>query len=170
MSNHFNVYFLALMIALGSLLSGSVSASPTSNDIPQTPEHKAAIYLSELGSFESISFDRATPYSQLDQHPNLPDGLLISLDLKGAQVGDAFMVMQGKTLLAESSVKVPYQNLVTLNDNGLLEGIEKDALPSIVNYTPEDYDVDELEVGSGAVSYQSLLLLGLFSIFRQKIS
>ena len=113
MSNHFNVYFLALMIALGSLLSGSVSASPTSNDIPQTPEHKAAIYLSELGSFESISFDRATPYSQLDQHPNLPDGLLISFDLKGAQVGDAFMVMQGKTLLAESSVKVPYQNLVT---------------------------------------------------------
>ena len=41
MSNHFNAYFLALMIALGSLLSGSVSASPTSNDIPQTPELSA---------------------------------------------------------------------------------------------------------------------------------
>ena len=113
MSKHFTSYILVLMIALGSLLPGSLFASPTSNDMPKTPEHKAAIYLSELGSFESISFDRATPYAQLDQHPNLPNGLLISLDLKVAQVGDAFMVMQGKSLLAKSSVKVPYQNLLT---------------------------------------------------------
>ena len=83
-------------MALGSLLPDSLSASPTSNDMPKTPEHKAAIYLSVLGSFESISFDRATPYTQLDQHPNIPDGLLISLDLKVTQVGDVFMVMQGK--------------------------------------------------------------------------
>ena len=78
--------------------------------MPKTPEHKAAIYLSELGYFESITFDRATPYAQLDQHPNLANGLLISLDLKAAQVGDTFRVMQGKTLIAKSSVKVPYQN------------------------------------------------------------
>ena len=113
MSKQFTSYILALMMALGSLLPHSISAGPTSNDMPKTPEHKAAIYLSKLGSFESISFDRATPYTQLDQHPNLPDGLLISLDLKVAQVGDTFMVMQGKALLAKSSVKVPYQNLIT---------------------------------------------------------
>ena len=81
--------------------------------MPKTPEHKAAIYLSGLGSFESISFDRTTPYTQLDQHPNFSNGLLISLDRKAAQVGDTFMVMQGKSLLAKSSVKAPYQNLLT---------------------------------------------------------
>lgn len=112
MSIHFTSYILAMM-ALGSLFPDSLSANPTSNDIPKIPKHKAAIYLSELGSFESITFDRATPYAQLDQHPNLPNRLLISLDLKAAQVGDIFRVMQGKALLAKLSVKVPYQDLLT---------------------------------------------------------
>ena len=113
MSKHLTSYILALMVSLGSLLSDSLFASPTPNDMPKTPEHKAAIYLGELGSFESLNFDRTTPYTQLDQHPNLPDGLLISLDLKVAQVGDAFMVKHGKALLTKWSVKVPYQNMLT---------------------------------------------------------
>jgi hypothetical protein len=106
-------YILALMATVCSSLSGSLFASPTPNGTPKTLNHKAAIYLTDLGSFEPISFDRTTPYTQLDQHPDLPKGLLISLDLKGAKVGDVFVVMQGKASLAKRSIKVPYQELIT---------------------------------------------------------
>lgn len=103
-------------LSVNSLRSAALHAAPPASSASQVEhkaEHKAALYLTATGALEPLSFDADFPHSQLDQHPDLPEGLLISLDFKGALKGDVFVVMQGKTPLAKRSVKVPYQEMMS---------------------------------------------------------
>ena len=106
------ITYIFVLITLCVLLTNKAYTSPTLST-PTSQSHKAVIYLSEDGTFEELVFDRAFPYTQLDQHPKLPEELLISLDLKDANVGDIFMVLQGKTELTMQKVKVIYKELIT---------------------------------------------------------
>lgn len=102
-----------VLITFFTLLSNKIYASPIVTSAPTSSDHKVMMYLSEDGTIEELLFNRAVPYTQLDQHPKLPKDLLISLDLKEADIGDFFMVLQGKTTLAKQRVEVLYEELLT---------------------------------------------------------